>query len=101
MKESFSIFQDKFIELWKEYLELNNELDAYRGKEFGHDPVEVEKINKLLLQIQDHFAAMSPALEFVLQNYKVCVAAMNEYTIFIEDLKRAGSVISENKIAQS
>ena len=101
MKDSFATFQDKFIEHWKEYLALNIQLDTHRGKEFGHDAQEVEKINELLLKIQDHFAQMSPALEFVIQNYKVCVAALNEYNIFIEDLKRAGSVISESKIAES
>jgi len=97
MKETFSIFQEKFIEHWQQYLELNKKLDSYRGKEIGQD---VNEVNKLLFEIQENFSQMYPVLEFVVKNYNLSVAAINEYNIFIEDIKNAGGS-TETKVAQS
>lgn len=95
MKNEFNNFQSSFVEYWQEYRNLQEELDKYRGKEIGDDYIEV---NKLLNKLQDNFATMYPAMEFIIHNYKLCVSAVNQYTEFIEDLKKEGAVILTNEV---
>lgn len=97
MRETFELFQEKFIEHWKKYIELNAKLDSYRGKEIGQD---VEEVNKILFEIQEIFSQLYPALEFMIKNYNLSVTAINEYNTFIEDIKNAGGSM-ETKVAQS
>ena len=87
MKESFSEFQAKFANKWSQYISLHQELDKYRGKEIGE---HVREVNKILHEIQDLFAELYPALEFISQNYQLSVLAINEYNKFIDDIKEAG-----------
>lgn len=94
MKQEFNDFQSRFVEYWQEYRNLQEELEKYTGKEIGDDYIEV---NKLLNKIQDNFADMYPALEFIIHNYKLCVTAVNQHNEFIENLKKGGAVIATLK----
>jgi translation elongation factor EF-Ts len=88
MKDNFLNFQNDFVAKWQEYRDLQTELQKYAGKEIGSN---VGEVNALLNKIQDNFASMYPAMEFVIHNYKLCVAAVNDYNAFIEDLKKEGA----------
>jgi len=88
MKDNFLNFQNDFVTKWQEYRDLQTELQKYAGKEIGS---KVNEVNALLNKIQDNFASMYPAMEFVIHNYKLCVTAVNDYNDFIEDLKKEGA----------
>jgi len=88
MKDNFLNFQNDFVTKWQEYRDLQTDLQKYAGKEIGS---QVNEVNALLNKIQDNFASMYPAMEFVIHNYKLCVTAVNDYNDFIEDLKKEGA----------
>ncbi len=89
LKKRFQSFEKEFIEKWGEYLKLHDEMNLYRGKEIGDD---IDKVNKILEDIQKTFIEMYPAIQFVLERKELFIRAVAEYNRFIDDLRKGGAV---------
>jgi hypothetical protein len=88
LKDKFIVLEEEFVLLWAEYMKLNDELNTYRGKDIGDN---VEKVNKLIYDIQDTFQKIYPILSFVVKRATFCTQALHDYDKFIEDIKKAGA----------
>ena len=72
-----------------EYVQLHEELNKHRGKQL--EDTDLPEVNRLLKEIQEKFAGIYPALNFVGRRYEFSTNAVNSYNDFIEVLKKAGA----------
>lgn len=89
LKDKFILFEEEFIKEWGEYIKLHDELNLFRGKEIGED---ADTVNKILIDIQQSFSKMFPAIKFVLDRHQIFIKAVHDYNKFIDDIKKAGAV---------
>lgn len=87
LKEAIETIEKEFTACYEEYIKFHKELDVYRGKEIGED---YQKVNEILSRIQFKFAELYPVLNFIGRRYEFAVNVTNEYSNFIEILKKAG-----------
>lgn len=88
LEKSFEQFQNDFLATYGEYKLLHIELNKYRGKEIGDS---VEKVNDLILKIQEVYSTMLPAITFIGNRHANIVTVVHEFNKFVEDLKKAGA----------
>jgi len=98
LKEKFIAFEEEFIKEWGEYIKLHDELNLYRGKEIGD---ATDKVNEIILEIQQTFMGMFPGIKFVLDRHQLFLKAIQDYNKFVDDIKKAGAVEVKNNEAVS
>lgn len=94
-KEIVEAYQNEFIRVANLYNDLLQDFDKYRGKEVTKD--NEETINHLLGDIQITYGQLSPFLLFNIHNYEMSKLAINGHNEFIENLKRNGAIMNEEK----
>jgi hypothetical protein len=82
-------YDDNFMRLWNEYLELNKQFDALRGKT---DPDAWKEADRLLVLMQDKFRLeFGPMAHYIIQRNQFCINATNSFQAFIDELKKMGA----------
>lgn len=97
LQKSFNLFDGEFRKMWKKYVELHKELDKFRGIEINEKNVEV--INKLIMAIQERYAAMHDILHWIQSWNLHAIQAINEHKKFMDDIKASGAM-PENEVVQ-
>lgn len=75
--------------VWNIYTDLHAQLDAHRGKPI--DDTNLEEVNKILKEIQETFAILYPAYNFIATRHQYVSNAVTFYNEFIETLKKSGA----------
>ncbi|HEY5267747.1 MAG TPA: hypothetical protein VII94_01280 [Candidatus Saccharimonadales bacterium] len=75
--------------VWTEYIKLHEELDTHRGKKI--DDTNLDAVNGLLKQIQEKFALLYPAYNFIATRHQYVANAVTSYNEFIETIKKSGA----------
>jgi hypothetical protein len=75
--------------VYAEYIKLHEELNSHRGK-IIEGPEHEDEVNRILKGIQQSFNELYVAYHFITYRHQYAVTAVNEYTNFIESLKKAG-----------
>ncbi len=83
--------------IWQEYIDLHTELDTHRGKPI--DDTNLDEINRILKAIQEKFALLHPAYNFIATRHQYASNAVNGYNEFIETLKQSGAKQDESKVS--
>jgi hypothetical protein len=99
IEELVGALNEEVTQAWGEYVDLHNELDAFRNKEF--DEADKDKVNFLLESIQEKFGELCPAYNFIAQRHQSVVNAVNGYNEFIEIIKKAGAKLEPTEEEQS
>lgn len=81
--------------VWDEYLALHTELDSHRGKPISD--TNLPEVNRLLKEIQEKFAVLYPAYNFIAVRHQYATNAVNSYNDFIDTLKKSGATTEETK----
>lgn len=89
IKEIIQLLDDALVEEHKKYIEKHKELKDYRGRELQKD--EIEKVNDLLMEIQNIYMGIHPALIYISQRHQPTLQAMRSYEEFIASLKESGA----------
>ncbi len=84
---------------WEEYLLLHTELDTHRGKPIND--TNLEEVNRILKGIQEKFALLFPAYNFIATRHQYVSNAVTSYNEFIETLKKSGAKTDEPTIITS
>lgn len=75
---------------WDEYIKLHEELDTHRGKPLSD--TNLPEVNRILGDIQEKFAQLYPAYNFIATRHQYVTNAVTGYEDFIETLKKAGAI---------
>jgi len=75
--------------VWNEYIDLHTELEKHRGKPI--DDTNLDEVNRILKAIQESFAILYPAYNFIVTRHQYASNAVNGYNEFIELLKKSGA----------
>ena len=75
--------------VWSEYVDLHAELDKHRGKPIND--TNLDEVNRLLKEIQERFALLWPAYNFVATRHQYVSNAVTYYNEFIETIKKSGA----------
>lgn len=73
----------------EEYKKSHDQLNTYRGVQITDD--NIKEVNNALEAVQNCFAALYPAFNFINYRYKQAVNATHDYNNFIDSLKKAGA----------
>jgi hypothetical protein len=86
----YNQFETDFVDTFNIYKSMHEKLDTYRGKVLQDEDVEI--VNKLLFDIQDiFFNKLYPTFNFVVQRYQFCCKSLEEYELFLEEIKKGGA----------
>lgn len=81
-------------EAFDHYMKLHEELNPYRGRSLELDEIPV--VNKILEDIQQKFSRdLYPIYHFIALHHQSAVNATNEFSNFIDSLKKSGA--TQNK----
>jgi len=75
--------------VWNIYTELHTKLDTHRGKPI--DDTNLPEVNQILKEIQETFAILYPAYNFIATRHQYVSNAVTFYNEFIETLKKSGA----------
>jgi len=75
--------------VWEEYIGLHNELDSHRGKPISD--TNLPEVSRILGEIQETFAILYPAYNFIATRHQYVTNAVTGYNDFIETLKKGGA----------
>lgn len=73
----------------EEYKKSHDKLNTYRGVQITDD--NIKEVNNALEAVQNCFAALYPAFNFINYRYKQAVNATHDYNNFIDSIKKAGA----------
>lgn len=90
MQKLVNSFDKEINSLWAMYNSLHEELNKYRGVTLEKKE-DIDKVNKLLYDIQDVFYAVHPALYFIAARHPFVLNATNSHNEFIEQIKSSGA----------
>lgn len=79
--------------VWDEYVKFHDQLNKYRGKPI--EDTNLENVNEILKSIQDTFALLYPAYNFIAQRQQYVSNAITSHNEFIESIKTAGAKADE------
>lgn len=83
-------FQEAFNNEWKKYVEYDQKLIAYRGKEITHE--NIDAINEIVTELQNTYANLHEALYWIHNSAPNCMLLIKEHKKFMDDLKAAGGI---------
>lgn len=78
------------LKAFDEYSDASKEMAAFEGKVI--DEVGLDKVNATIANVQDKFAQLWHALNFIQIYHQFSTNALNSHADFIDRLKQAGAV---------